>query len=117
MILIFTVVIFFTTHLIPVVIITVMLDALGTLLFLIGSIINTNFPVTGVTAMYLTMLACVSNLGRLRSPHLKIIGWLGWSNCSLFGIVLQGIILYKLDDVISWVESGSYTVGEGKVII
>lgn len=79
-------------------------DFLGTWLFLINSIINTSSPVTGTTGMSLSMLACVSNFGKFKYIHNKMVNMFGLVNCSIFGLILQGAIMFKLSSLLEWVE-------------
>ena len=100
---IFFVLLFFPKQYFIVAIITVCMDVLGTWLFLVNSILNTSYPVSELTGMYLTMLACVSNFGKFCSIHTMILGEFGWVKCSIFGLLIQAVIVYKLKDILRWV--------------
>ena len=91
------------TSVISVFVIIIVMDFLSTISLLIVSIVITSFPVNGVIGMYLTMLACVYNLGKLKTIHTKLLALFGWDNCLVMAIVLQIIIMYKITDVFKWV--------------
>lgn len=84
--------------------IIIIMDFLSTISLLIVSIVITSFPVNGVVGMYLTMLACVYNFGRLKAIHTKLLAVFGWDTCLLIAFFLQCAIMYKIDDIYKWVE-------------
>ncbi len=61
-----------------VIMVAIAMDTLNVASYLIIMIIITTFPVTNVTGMIITMLACVSNFGRLKTIQTKLLSIFGW---------------------------------------
>ncbi len=101
--LIITVYLFRPNSVLSVFVIIIVMDFLSTISLLIVSIVITSFPVNGVIGMYLTMLACVYNLGKLKTIHTKLLAIFGWDTCLVVAVVLQCIIMYKNNDMFKWV--------------
>jgi hypothetical protein len=98
-----TIALFFSHNIIFVISITIVMDTLNVSSYLILMIMITSFPVTNVTGMIITMLSCLVNFGRLKTIQIKLLSILGWEMCLKIGIVLQIIILLRLNSIMKWV--------------
>lgn len=67
-------------------------------------IIIYSFPLHGFTGMFITFLLSIWNFGTLRTFPTLIISIFGWRVCSLLGILIELIVIWKLDSLIEWIE-------------
>jgi hypothetical protein len=85
---------------------TVCDDLVNMLLFLLDAILVNMFPVSGLTAMFMTALYSSRNFGRNSSLHLAMINIIGFKTACLIGFTIQAIYLFEFSRIVSWLERG-----------
>lgn len=101
---------FFPTNFPIIVLITFLQGMLGTLYFVISSIMINRFPITGLSGMFITLLASGSNFGNLGALHLKMIGIFGFYPCSIFGLLIQFFLMIAYPQIFNWMNQGEITI-------
>ena len=83
---------------------------LETMNFLFCSFIINQFPISGLTGMYLAMLASGTNFGNLKFIHVKLTGVFGWTPCAIFGVSLQMFIILIFPRWFHFSEKGKINI-------
>ena len=78
--------------------------------FILRSIVVNSFPVSGLSGMFITMLASGGNFGNLTFAHLWLTGILGWKTCAIIGVCLQLIIIIRFPVIYREVDDGSIEI-------
>lgn len=77
--------------------------------FIFGVMIN-EFPLHGLSGMYITLLGSFFNFGRLTAVQTELCGIFGWKQMSLVGLGLQVVILVCSKKMFDWVERGECSI-------
>lgn len=57
--------------------------------------------------MYLTMLASMSNFGKLKALHTYFLSLFGWRFCTFVGLIIQFLIVIFIKDIYIWTSKGN----------
>lgn len=85
-------------------------ESLSTWRFIILFIMINTFPVHALSGMFITVLASLSNFGRLKTVNTKIIGVFGWRVCAFVGLVVQFVFVFAMPRMLKWIEDGSVDI-------
>ena len=69
-----------------------------------------DFPVHGLSGMFITFMASFSNFGRQHSIHTWLCGIFTWKTCAMLGLALQLLLIILLPWFYNWVQAADSTV-------
>jgi hypothetical protein len=98
--------VFFPINVPTIAVVTFLVQFQGTVSFMISSILIYQFPLHGLSGMYITLLASASNLGGSVTFHTKILALSNWWLMAYIGLAIQCIITACIPMIMDWLNRG-----------